>query len=127
MSEADPNGMNLVTPRIHVKAGPQRVSAAFIQRFDGPVDDLMPPIDHTLADTQIGDRLRRDDAAAPARLRVSGPFKVTGVSDTPSRRKIFTCRPTYGERRSAVRDRDLRKRSRRRRIADRSRAATSSR
>ena len=25
---------------------------------------------------------------------MSGPFKVTGVSDTPSRRKIFTCRPT---------------------------------
>src|SRR6185436_18190498 len=23
-----------------------------------------------------------------------GPFKVTGVSDTPSRRKVFSCRPT---------------------------------
>ncbi len=34
MSEADPNGMNIVTPRIHVKAGPHRVSAAFMQRFD---------------------------------------------------------------------------------------------
>ena len=35
MSETDPNGMNIVTPRIHVKAGPQRVAAAFVQRFDG--------------------------------------------------------------------------------------------
>jgi len=31
-----------------------RVTAAFIQRFEGPVNDLIAPIDHTLADTQIG-------------------------------------------------------------------------
>ena len=37
-----------------MKAGPQRVAAAFIQGFEAPVDDLMAPIDHTLADTQIG-------------------------------------------------------------------------
>ena len=30
------------------------VTAAFIQRFEGPVNDLVAPIDHTLADTQIG-------------------------------------------------------------------------
>ena len=27
-------------------------------------------------------------------LAVNGPFNVTGIGDTPSRRKIFTCRPT---------------------------------
>ncbi len=32
MSEADPNGMNITTPKIHVKAGTQRVSAAFVAR-----------------------------------------------------------------------------------------------
>src|SRR4051812_3147017 len=37
MDEKDPNGMNITTPRIHVKAGPQHVTAAFIQRFEGPV------------------------------------------------------------------------------------------
>jgi Protein of unknown function (DUF1587)/Planctomycete cytochrome C len=51
MSEADPSGMNLQTPRVHVKAGPHRVSAAFIQRFEAPVDDLLTPADSTLADT----------------------------------------------------------------------------
>ena len=30
------------------------MTAAFIQRFEGPVNDLIAPIDHTLADTQIG-------------------------------------------------------------------------
>ncbi|MGH9172916.1 MAG: DUF1587 domain-containing protein, partial [Vicinamibacterales bacterium] len=54
MRESDPNGLNLQTPPIQVKAGSQRVSAAFIQTADGPVDDLVAPIEHTLADTNIG-------------------------------------------------------------------------
>ncbi len=94
MSEADPNGMNLTTPKIHVKAGTQRLSAAFVQRFDAVPDDLMPPIDHTLADTQIGSGFGITTLPHLREFAISGPFKVTGISDTPSRRKIFTCRPT---------------------------------
>ncbi len=94
MSEADPNGMNLTTPRISVKAGTHRLAAAFVQRFDAVPDDLMPPIDHTLADTQIGSGFGITTLPHLREFAVSGPFKVTGVSDTPSRRKIFTCRPT---------------------------------
>ena len=29
------------TPPIHIKAGPQKISAAFVPRSIGPVDDLM--------------------------------------------------------------------------------------
>jgi hypothetical protein len=70
------------------------VSAAFIQRFDGPVDDLLAPQDYTLADTQIGDGYGVTTLPHLRDLSITGPFKVTGVSDTPSRRKIFACRPT---------------------------------
>jgi cytochrome c553 len=94
MSEQDPNGMNLVTPRIHVNAGPQHVTAAFIQHFDGPVDDLLSPQDYTLADTQIGDGYGVTTLPHVRDFSITGPFKVTGVSDTPSRRRIFACRPT---------------------------------
>jgi mono/diheme cytochrome c family protein len=94
MSESDPNGMNLTTPRIYVKAGPQRVSAAFVQRFDGPVDDIIAPIEHTLADTQIGSGFGITALAHVREFAVTGPYSVTGVSETPSRHKIFTCRPT---------------------------------
>ncbi len=94
MSEADANGMNIKTPPIHVKAGTQNVSAAFVQRFDAPVDDLMAPVDHTLADTQIGAGFGVTTLPHLREFAISGPFKVTGVSDTPSRRRIFTCRPT---------------------------------
>jgi mono/diheme cytochrome c family protein len=94
MSEADPNGMNITTARIHVKAGTHRVAAAFVARFDAVPDDLMPPIDHTLADSQIGAGFGITTLPHLREFAVTGPFKVTGVSDTPSRRKLFTCRPT---------------------------------
>ncbi|MSO36021.1 MAG: DUF1592 domain-containing protein [Acidobacteria bacterium] len=94
MSEADANGMNLVTPKIHVKAGTQRLAAAFVQRFDAVPDDLMPPIEHSLADSQIGSGFGITTLPHLREFAVGGPFKVTGVSDTPSRRKVFICRPT---------------------------------
>src|SRR5687767_7732832 len=94
MSEADPNGMNITTPKIHIKAGTQRVSAAFVARFDAVPDDLMPPIDHTLADSQIGAGFGITTLPHLREFAVTGPFSVTGVSDTPSRRRIFSCRPT---------------------------------
>jgi hypothetical protein len=87
-------GLTLRTPPIHVAAGAQRVTAAFIQRFDGPVNDLIAPIDHTLADTQIGVAYGVTTLPHLKDLSIVGPQRVTGVSDTASRRKIFRCRPT---------------------------------
>ena len=94
MSESDPNGMNLVTPKIYVKAGPQRVAAVFISRFDAPVDDLIAPIEQTMADSQIGSGFGITALPHLREFAVTGPMKVTGVSDSPSRRRIFSCRPT---------------------------------
>ena len=93
MSETDPrNSLEIRTPPIHVAAGPQRVSAAFIQRFDGPVDDLLVPLENTLADVNISFGV----TALPHMrdMTILGPSAVTGVSDTISRRMVFTCRPT---------------------------------
>jgi hypothetical protein len=94
ISETDKNGLNLVTPRIHVKAGPQHIAAAFIQKFDGVVDDLVAPIDYTLSDTEYGDNVGITILPHVRDFSITGPFKVTGVSDTPSRRRVFVCRPT---------------------------------
>jgi len=96
MSETDQqngqNGLDVKTPPIHVNAGPQRISAAFIQRLDGPVDDLIAPLEKTLADVNISFGV----TALPHMRDVTilGPSHVTGVSETVSRRKIFSCRPT---------------------------------
>ena len=106
--ETDKNGLNLVTPRIHVKAGPQHVAAAFIQKFDGVVDDLVSPIEHTLADTEYGDNVGITILPHLRDFSITGPYTVTGVSDTPSRRKVFICRPTGAGRRDSVRAQDHR-------------------
>jgi len=94
MSEADKNGLTLETRPIHVAAGPQRVSAAFLQRFAGPIDDLLAPIDRTLADSRIGTGFGITALPHLQDMTIVGPQTVTGLSDTPSRRKIFSCRPT---------------------------------
>jgi hypothetical protein len=97
MSESDPAGMRVETEPIHIRAGPQRVTAAFIQRFEGPVDDLITPVDHTLADTQIGSAYGVTTVPHLRDLSIVGPFDVTGVSETPSRQRVFSCRPTSSE------------------------------
>ena len=93
MSESDrTNSLDPRTARVYVKAGPHRVSAAFIQRFEAPPNDLLIPVENTLADVSMSFGVTllphlRD-------MSVHGPYSVTGVSDTVSRRLIFTCRPT---------------------------------
>ncbi len=101
MNEQDPNGLTMQTPKVHIKAGQHRVSAAFVQRFDGPADDLIMPIEHTLADTNIGEVFGTTALTHLRDFTVSGPLNVTGVSETESRRKIFTCRPTNASEESA--------------------------
>jgi hypothetical protein len=93
MSESDPNNnLEPQTAPIQVTAGPHRVSAAFIDTFGAIADDLVMPVENTLADVSIGQGI----TLLPhlRELRILGPSRVTGISDTPSRRRIFTCRPT---------------------------------
>ena len=98
--DVDPNlaevttSLTLKTPPIQVAAGPHRVAAAFVQHFEGPVNDLIAPIDHTLADTQIGVAYGITTLPHLKDLSIVGPQHVTGVSATPSRDRIFACRPT---------------------------------
>ncbi len=93
---SDPNGVNLeVEEPIFVRAGPRRVSAVFVRQFEGPVEDVLAPHEWSIVDTEIGDLGYGVTALPHMRdLVVDGPWNVTGVSETPSRRRIFTCRPT---------------------------------
>ncbi len=97
MSESEPTGLNMLTDSIYVRAGPRRVTAAFLKRYEGEVDDLIRPIDHTLADGQIGIGYGVTTMPHLQRLSILGPYEVTGVSDTPTRQRVFTCRPTSQE------------------------------
>ena len=104
MSQADPDGMDLKTKPIPVRAGAQRITAAFLRTFDGPVNDNLAPIGHSIADTQIGSEQGITNVAHLRELAIRGPYNPTGVSETASRRRIFSCRPTSsGEARPCAR------------------------
>lgn len=95
MSVADPNGVTMRTEPIFVRAGPHRVTSAFLKQTEGPVDDLLSPHDWSLSDRQIG--VSGYGITSIAHLKdmvVAGPSSVTGVSETPTRSRIFSCRPT---------------------------------
>ena len=86
-------GAAIRTEPIFVSAGQRDVSAAFIRRMDGPYEDLIRP--HVWSYSGGG-------AGGPGittlphlqNFIVSGPYNTTGLSDTPSRNLIFSCRPT---------------------------------
>jgi hypothetical protein len=94
LSSADaPQGADYVRSEpVFVKAGQQRVSAAFVRRQEGPYEDLIKPHDWSLA----ANGSNSAGTTAPPHLMeltIIGPHKTTGVSDSPSRRAIFSCRP----------------------------------
>jgi hypothetical protein len=83
----------LSTPPIHVKAGPRRLAAAFVEKADGPVEDQYRLVEQTIMDVSVGLHPGMTTLPHLQTLTVVGPLKVTGISETPSRKKIFTCHP----------------------------------
>ena len=104
MHVSDPDGVNVWTDPTLVSAGPHRISAAFIRRFDGPAQDLISPHEWSLSSTSIANAYGFTSLPHLRDFAVRGPFDATGVSDTPSRSRIFTCRPaTSAEARPCAR------------------------
>ena len=89
----DAENETLRTEPIFVRAGPQKVSAAFLRKFDGPVVDVISPHDWSSVDRTIGHAYGITILPHLRDLVIAGPYNVTGVSATPSRQKIFSCRP----------------------------------
>ncbi len=93
ISESSPDGLSVSTEPIRVTAGPHRVAAAFLREFEGVEDDYIKPVDHTLADTQIGLGYGVTTLPHLRNFAITGPFKTAGVSEHPIRAAVLTCRP----------------------------------
>ena len=91
------DGVELRTDVIAVRAGAHRLTAAFLVKAEGPVQDLISPHDWSLASTAIAGTYGVMQLPHLRDVVVVGPLNVTGVSDTATRRAIFTCRPTNAE------------------------------
>jgi mono/diheme cytochrome c family protein len=74
--------------RVPVKAGPRTVAVTFLQKNAAEDDFILEPFLRTTLDPVNEAGLPHIDQVV-----VSGPYNATGPGDTPSRRKVFTCRP----------------------------------
>ena len=108
MHTSDPDGVNIRSERVFVRAGPRQVSAAFIRRSEGPLQDLISPHDWSLASTSIAGTYGFTVLPHLRDLAIGGPYDPQGVSATPSRAAVFSCRPeggaTAAEARSCAHD-----------------------
>jgi hypothetical protein len=78
----------LTSPRIKVTAGPHDVGFTFIDR---------PYQEQNVWQPVLRDSLEAHNPSGIPRLRtgaIEGPYNVTGLSETPARKRLFTCKPT---------------------------------
>ena len=88
--------------RMKVKAGPQTIGVAFLQKAHAANEDLVRrPVSSTY-DVFIGMQYGYTTAPHLSRVVITGPYNPTGLGDTPSRRRVFVCTPASPGRRSAA-------------------------
>jgi Protein of unknown function (DUF1592)/Protein of unknown function (DUF1588)/Protein of unknown function (DUF1587)/Protein of unknown function (DUF1595)/Protein of unknown function (DUF1585) len=90
MSEAANKIDERLKTRVPVKAGPHAVGVTFVRRNAAESDEPLQPHerDHDLQNM--------NGIPLIDHVNVTGPFESTGAGDTPSRRRIFTCKPGAG-------------------------------
>jgi len=77
----------MTSPRIRVTAGPHEVGFTFIER---------PTQEQNMWQPVLRDSLEAHNPSGIPRLRtgnIEGPYNVTGVSETPARKRLFVCKP----------------------------------
>jgi hypothetical protein len=77
--------------RVPLKAGPHKVGATFVARTMSESDAVLQPF--VPGGGEVGIIEGEESPLKIQRLEINGPYEPTGVSDTPSRRRLFTCRP----------------------------------
>jgi hypothetical protein len=75
--------------RVTLAAGPRSIAAAFLHRTSAQDSERLQSFVRSSFDTT-------ESAGHPhiESLTVTGPFNPTGTAETPSRRRILTCKPT---------------------------------
>ena len=78
--------------RVPAKAGPRTLALTFLNRTPALLENLLEPFEKPVPGgpngyytTQKGAYLRK--------VEISGPFEATGAGKTPSRDRVFVCRP----------------------------------
>jgi hypothetical protein len=75
--------------RLPIKAGPRTISVTFLDKSEALPQTLLQPFERV-----IDDPIDASGVPQIATVVITGPLSGTGPGDTPSRRRIFLCRPT---------------------------------
>ena len=85
----------MTSPPIPVTAGPHEVAFTWRERSPSEQNAWEPGLRASLEAHNPSGMPRLEDGV------VEGPYNVTGVSDTPTRERLFVCRPTSAAEESA--------------------------
>ena len=77
--------------RVPVTAGPHKVGATFVARTMAESDAVLQPF--VPGGGEVGIIEGEESPLKIERLEINGPFDPSGVGDTPSRKRVFVCRP----------------------------------
>jgi hypothetical protein len=78
--------------RVQVPAGPHTVAATFVARTMSESDAVLEPL--VPGGGEVGIIEGEESPLKIERLEIDGPIDPSGVGGTPSRKKIFVCRPS---------------------------------
>ena len=87
----------LKTEPIFVRAGQHQIAGAFVRRIEGPYEDRFSPFEWSFVggeDAQAWANYGITSLPHLSELMITGPVNPVGVSETASRRKVFSCRPS---------------------------------
>jgi hypothetical protein len=80
--------------RFSTKAGSHVLSVSFVSTLSDPDGILQPARAYSSIITDVDEA--QDGVAAVDVITVEGPYNPAGAGETPSRQKIFSCRPRTG-------------------------------
>ncbi|MDH3270010.1 MAG: DUF1592 domain-containing protein [Gemmatimonadota bacterium] len=92
------------TEPIFVTAGQHQVAAAFVKRIEGPYEDRLSPFEWSFVggeDDTSWSNYGITSLPHLADLMITGPRAVAGVSESPSRQRVFSCYPEHEEEQRA--------------------------
>ena len=81
--------------RFSARAGLRAVGVSFVSRLTDPEEVLQPVPAHSTLNRGHGVEMPDGNPALDT-LTIDGPYQASGPGNTPSRRRVFVCRPAGG-------------------------------
>jgi cytochrome c5 len=82
--------------RVTVRAGPHEIGVTFVKDGSSLLETARQPLQ-----SHFNDRRHPRSAPAISQISMTGPYEAKGAENTPSRRRLFVCRPDADRRAGA--------------------------